>query len=154
METAKNLTSPQLADLILEILNELQAIDPVRIDIRKTSAIADFYLLAGANSIPHLKALANEVGDRLKQGGLRCHAADTDAESGWIVLDYLDVVLHLMLTEQRLYYALEDLWRETAPAIVKMRQLAVRQDTPESHPPEPPKARSLMDQAQRRQAPD
>ncbi len=90
---------------------EMQAQDPVCIDVRKQTYLADFYLVAGANSTPHLKELGDEIRVRLKKEGIRCHVSEVDAESGWMVLDYLDVVVHLMLNDQRRYYALEELWQ-------------------------------------------
>ncbi len=92
------------------ILTDMQAQNPVCVDVRKASYLADYYLIASANSIPHLRELGEEIRLRLKQKGVRCHIAQTDAESGWTVLDYLDVVVHLMLAHQRQYYALEELW--------------------------------------------
>ncbi len=104
------MSSRKLKDTILSILTDMQAQDPVCADVRKTSYLADYYVIAGANSTPHLRELGDEIRRRLKEQGIRCHVADTDAESGWTVLDYLDVVVHLMLTAQRHYYALEELW--------------------------------------------
>lgn len=120
---------------MLKILSEQQAIDPVRIDMRRQSALADYYLVAGANSTPHLKSISSALRLLLKEEGIICHIADTDAESGWIVLDYLDVVVHLLLAEQRAYYALEDLWREAEPIILKKRKPADPQDTQASPAP-------------------
>lgn len=100
----------ELKDAILSILSDMQAQDPVCVDVRETSYLADYYLLAGANSVPHLRELGEEIRVRLKHQGVRCHVAEADPESGWTVLDYLDVVVHLMLAEQRQFYALEELW--------------------------------------------
>ncbi len=129
------MTSTQLNEAIPLILEDLQAIDIVCIDMRERSALADFYLIAGANSTPHLKAMADELRMRLKRDGVNCHVADADAESGWIVLDYLDVVVHLMLTEQRLHYALEELWSVTEPILTRTRRQADHSGTASSPPP-------------------
>ncbi len=90
-------------------------------DVRSFSSLADYYMVAGANSKPHLKEMGAEIRGRLKQEGILDHVAETDAESGWILLDYLDVVLHIMLGEMRRYYALEELWSEINPLLPENR---------------------------------
>jgi ribosome-associated protein len=61
-------------------------------------------------SKPHLKALYGEVQHQLKQEGIQCYRRAGMAEGGWMVLDYVDVVIHIFLPESREFYALEELW--------------------------------------------
>ena len=86
------------------------------LDVRKLSSVTDYYLLVTGTSPPHLKALAEEVDRVLKGRGTRCFRTSGTAESGWIVADYFDVVLHIFTQEQRDYYALETLWAD-APRV-------------------------------------
>lgn len=93
-----------------------KAEDLVLLDVRQLSNVTDYYLIATANNGPHLKALATELGVRLTRGGVRRQRRSGSPESGWIVCDYVDVVVHLFLREKRAQYALEDLWKD-APRI-------------------------------------
>jgi ribosome-associated protein len=89
------------------------------LDVRELSQVTDFFVLASGTSSPHLKALTAELQVRLKQDdGVRCYRHTGTPESGWMVLDYLDVVVHLFLPTVREYYALEELWSD-APQLVR-----------------------------------
>jgi ribosome-associated protein len=68
-------------------------------------------VICSANSEPQLKAIANEIETRLKEDhGLRAAAVDGFPASQWIVLDYLEVVIHIFHRDKRAFYSLEDLW--------------------------------------------
>ena len=74
-------------------------------------------MICSASSEPQLKAIANEIETRLKEdNGIRATAVDGFPASQWIVLDYLDVVIHIFHREKRSFYSLEDLWGD-APRI-------------------------------------
>lgn len=64
------------------------------------------------NSVPHIKALAAEVQLRLKEAGTPCYRKSGSAESAWIAMDYVDVVVHIFSAQTRAYYALEALWSD------------------------------------------
>lgn len=66
-------------------------------------------LVSGRNS-RQTKAIHDEVRERLKQEGLRPRAVEGDREGNWILVDYLDVVLHVFTPDTREYYGLEELW--------------------------------------------
>ncbi len=82
------------------------------LDVRKVSSVTDYFLIATGTSAPHLKALAEDVDVQLKGNGVRSYRHSGDAESGWIVLDYVDLVVHLFTPEVRAYYDLERLWKD------------------------------------------
>ncbi len=67
-------------------------------------------MLATGNSPPHLKALTGAVMRALKDAGMHCYRQAGDPESGWMALDYVDVVVHVLSREARAYYAFETLW--------------------------------------------
>ena len=74
-------------------------------------------MICSASSEPQLKAIANEIETRLKEDhGLRAAAIDGFPASQWIVLDYLEVVIHIFHRDKRGFYSLEDLWGD-APRI-------------------------------------
>lgn len=93
-----------------------KGIDPVILDVRGVSGVTDFYVLVTGTSGPHLKALDAEIGKSLKDTGRPAHRSTGAPDSGWIVRDFLGVVVHLMTAEMRQYYAIEELWGD-APRV-------------------------------------
>lgn len=85
-------------------------------DLSGLSPMTDYFVIATGNSAPHLHALAEDTAIRLKREGYRVSRREGTSDSGWIVLDYFNVVVHLMLAEARDYYSLENLWKD-APAV-------------------------------------
>ena len=79
-------------------------------DVRGKSALADFFVVATGAAAPHLKALIAETQNAMKEAGVMSYRTSGDPESGWIVVDYVDVVVHVFSPEARAYYALEKLW--------------------------------------------
>ena len=109
---------PPLVQRILDILAEKKAEAMVVLDMRKLSSVTDFYVIATGTSGPQLRAMSEELGFRLKKEGHPVHRRAGSPESQWMVLDYLDVIVHVMSPESRGYYAIEDLWND-APRITQ-----------------------------------
>lgn len=86
--------------------------DVVILDVRGLSTVTDYYLVATANSTPHLKALAGEIESSLEKEGVHCYRIAGSPDSEWVVVDYFDAVIHLFTTRTREYYALEQLWSD------------------------------------------
>ncbi len=86
----------------------------VALDVRSLSSMADFHILVSGTSAPHIKAMRNDLLLVLKKLGVACYRKAGDPESGWLILDYGDVVVHLFIPSIRAYYALEDMWPKTA----------------------------------------
>jgi ribosome-associated protein len=81
------------------------------LDLRTISTFTDFFVICSATSEPQLKAIANEIETRLKEDhAIRPVAIDGFPASQWIVLDYLQVVVHVFHRDKRAFYSLEDLW--------------------------------------------
>ena len=78
--------------------------------MRGLSAITDYYLLVSGSSPPHLKAMYQEVQKVLKDAGTPVYRRSGQPEGGWMVLDFVDVIIHIFLEEVREYYAIEELW--------------------------------------------
>ena len=95
------------------------------LDLRGISSFTDFFVICSGTSEPHLKAIINEVEERLrKDHGIRPSAIDGFPASQWIVADYSDVVLHIFHTSKRSYYSLEDLWSD-APRLALNSEVRV-----------------------------
>jgi ribosome-associated protein len=90
---------------------EKKAEEIVLLDLREISTFTDFFVICSAGSEPQLKAIAGEIETRLKEDhDIRAAAVDGFPASQWIVLDYLQVVVHIFHREKRAFYSLEDLW--------------------------------------------
>jgi ribosome-associated protein len=105
--------SEKLARLCAHFAAEKKAENLVAIDLRGISSFTDFFVICSGTSEPHLKAIAGELRDRLKQDhGVKPLAVDGFPTSQWIVADYSDVVVHIFHTDKRAFYSLEDLWSD------------------------------------------
>ncbi|MDZ4198113.1 MAG: ribosome silencing factor [Kiritimatiellia bacterium] len=102
----------KLAILAKEAILSKKGMDPVILEIESLSSIADYFVLATGRNGPHLKALAAEVSRIEADAGRRRVRTTGTPESGWIVLDFLGVVVHLFEPERRRYYAIEQLWND------------------------------------------
>lgn len=90
-----------------------KAEDIVAIDMRGISSFTDFFVICSGTSEPHLKAIAGEIQDRLREEyGIRPHAVDGYPTSQWVIVDFGDVLVHIFHQEKRGFYALEDLWSD------------------------------------------
>ena len=83
------------------------------LDLRGISTFTDFFVICSGNSEPHLKAIAGEIETRLREDyEIRPGAVDGFPASQWIVLDYLQVIVHVFHRDKREFYSLEDLWSD------------------------------------------
>jgi ribosome-associated protein len=107
------LDSEGLALALAELADSKGAEGAVVLDMRELVSYTDFLTICTARNERQAKAIVDEVRLRLKnEGGLLPGGAEGDGAAGWIVLDYLDAVLHVFTDEARRRFALEDLWRE------------------------------------------
>jgi ribosome-associated protein len=107
-----------------ELADNKKAEDIVVLDVRKVSSITDYFVVATGTSEPHLRAIVDEITENLeKKHDLRPRARDGALETAWVVLDYFDVIVHVMRAEVRQHYNLEDLWGD-APRVRKTKKKA------------------------------
>lgn len=117
--------SRKLALLCRRLADNKKAEDIVILDVRKLSSITDYFVIASATSEPHLRAVVDEITDKLREEhALRPHAVDGRVAAAWLVLDYFDVIVHVMRSDVRARYDLEGLWGD-APR-VRWRKRAAR----------------------------
>ena len=114
----------KLALACRELADSKKAENIVVLDVRKISSITDFFVIASGTSEPHLRAISDEIRDKLREDHeLRPRAVDGTLAAGWLVLDFFDVIVHLMRTDSREHYNLEGLWSD-APEIKPRRKKA------------------------------
>jgi ribosome-associated protein len=87
------------------------------LDLRKSCSFADYFVLCTAASELQLKAVADALEETLKREGSRVHHLEGAPDSGWVLLDFGDVVVHVFAPPEREYYALEELWSEATPLL-------------------------------------
>jgi len=95
---------------------EKKAEGVVIMDLQGISGVADFFLVASAQSTTQLQTIVETIEQTLKTQGVRLHHSEGVPESGWLLLDYGDVVIHIFLEATRAFYALERLWGD-APVL-------------------------------------
>ena len=97
---------------MMDAIAERLGSDIVMLDMQGVSLLADYFILANAESAPQFKAILQEVEKRAKAAGGRRLHVEGEPASGWVLLDYGSVVAHIFDPELRAYYNLEDLWKE------------------------------------------
>ena len=113
--------SKEQALAIADALEDKLASDIRVYDVSAISNLADFQIAATGTSSPHLKALGADLEKRLKERGLTGVRCCGTPDSGWMVLDAFDVIVHLFTRETRDYYRIEELW-EGAPVVERPQQ--------------------------------
>ncbi len=95
---------------------EKKAVDVVVLDLQGLSGVADFFLVCSARSSTQMDTIADAIQGALKAAGVRVRHREGTAKSGWLLLDYGDVVAHVFADQTREFYALERLWGD-APVL-------------------------------------
>lgn len=90
--------------------------DLVVLDVQRVSSVTDYFLICSGKSTTHLETITDAIRAELRGEGVNVLHAEGVAESGWVLLDYGDVLMHVFLEDTRLYYALERLWGD-APTL-------------------------------------
>ncbi|MGB8657791.1 MAG: ribosome silencing factor [Candidatus Zixiibacteriota bacterium] len=100
----------KLAHLAGEFALQKKAFDVKILDLRKLSSVCDFFVICSASVDVHARAIADGITESLEEKGISFWHDEGYQASRWILLDYVDVVIHIFLPEVREFYALERLW--------------------------------------------
>ena len=118
--------SRKLALLCRELADNKKAEDIVILDVRELSSVTDYYVIASGTSEPHLRAIVDEIIDKLRDDcDLRPKAVDGTLQTAWVVLDFFDVIVHVMRNDVRERYDLETLWGD-APRLRGRRRASAK----------------------------
>jgi ribosome-associated protein len=104
----------ELKDLVIDALGDLKGVNIVELDVRHLTDVMDYLVIASGTSNRHVKALADNVLMRAKEQGCRPLGVEGQDAAEWVLVDFGDVVVHVMLPATRDFYDLERLW--SAPA--------------------------------------
>jgi len=119
--------SRKLALLCREFADNKKAENLVILDVRKISSVTDYFVITSGTSEPHLRAIVEEITDQLRAGhGVRPRAVDGTVHGAWVVLDFFDVIVHVMRQDVRERYDLEGLWGDAAQLKPKKKTARAR----------------------------
>ena len=118
--------SKKLALLCRDLAENRKAEDVVILDVRELSSVTDYFVIVSGTSEPHLRAIVDEISDKLRdEHQLKPKAIDGTLQTAWVVLDYFDVIIHVMRQDVRERYDLETLWGD-APRVKSRKRKAVK----------------------------
>ncbi|MGH7973493.1 MAG: ribosome silencing factor [Limisphaerales bacterium] len=119
--------SRKLALLCRDLADNRKAEDIVILDVRDLSSVTDYFVIASGTSEPHLRAIVEEITDKLRdEHSLRARAVDGTLPTAWVVLDFFDVIVHVMRQDVRERYDLETLWGDAPRLKPRKRAAAAR----------------------------
>lgn len=108
-----------VAKKIVEAAADKQASNIVLLDARKSCSFADYFVICNGESDRQTDAIRHSIVEALKEASLTVFHCEGNADSGWILLDVGDVIVHIFAPFEREYYQMDQLW-ENAPIVVKM----------------------------------
>jgi ribosome-associated protein len=107
-----------IARRVVELAEDKQAHEIVLLDIRSQSTIADYFVICSGDNDRQLRAIVEYIDEKVQQEFGLNPRREGSPETGWIVLDYADIVIHVFSPSQREYYRLERLWSKVPPVVV------------------------------------
>lgn len=104
---------------MVDVVANKKAANILILDMRNITSLADYYVLCDGASARQIRAISDELLEKLKRAGTRVAMIEGTPESGWVLVDFGSVIVHVFSPEQRAYYQLEELWQD-APIVVRM----------------------------------
>jgi ribosome-associated protein len=112
-QTTQTPTAEQLAAWIAEYASDVKAIELVELDLREVLGYTDYFVISSGNTDRQTKAIHDRIHEGLKkEHGVLPRRVEGLGEGRWILMDYLDVVVHIFTPDAREFYRLEQLWGE------------------------------------------
>jgi len=105
-----NLDSKELVDKVVEFIQSKKGFDITILDLRKLTAMADYFVICSAAANVQVKAIADEIDKKLRKEGTKCYHREGYNSLNWVLLDYFDVVVHIFKEDIREFYNIEKLW--------------------------------------------
>jgi len=99
-----------LKNKIIKSLEDIKAVNPVTINVKKLSSLTDFMIIASGTSNRHITSISEKVIDGLKKNKIKEVKVEGQGGDDWVLVDAGDVIVHLMSSEAREFYDLESLW--------------------------------------------
>ncbi len=102
---------------IVDIASDRQASDIRMLDVGKVCSFADYFVIFNSETYRHTDALKQEIAKGLEEEGVRALHIEGSSDSGWVLLDYGDVVVHIFAKAERAYYRLDELWQDATTVV-------------------------------------
>jgi len=102
----------QIVAIAYDALDEKKAVDITVMDIHEISPIADYFIITNGENVNQVQALVDNVQEKLGRAGFECKSVEGSRGSSWILLDYVDVVIHIFSSDDRRFFNLERIWRD------------------------------------------
>jgi ribosome-associated protein len=122
----------ELITIAAEAAADKLATDIVAYDVSDQLVITDAFLLCAASNDRQVKAVVDEIEDKLQKAGAKPARREGEREGRWVLLDYIDVVIHVQHAEERVFYALERLWKD-CPVIPLPETVVAGQSSRDAH---------------------
>jgi ribosome-associated protein len=113
------LEANELVHTVVDVIANKKATNILTLDMRDITLLADYYVLCDGTSPRQIRAISDELLEKLKGAGPKLAMVEGTPESGWMLVDFGSVIVHIFSPAQRAYYQLEELWQE-APIVVRM----------------------------------
>jgi ribosome-associated protein len=110
VEAKTILRSAGHARLAVDVASDKLASDVVMLDISEVSSFADYFVIMTAESGRQIAALTEDLESALKAEGAALHHREGNSDSGWVLLDFSDVIVHILRPEERDFYQIEEAW--------------------------------------------
>ena len=131
---AQKLSSEEKRDIVVEAAEDKKANYITALDLRGKTLIADFFVICSGTSNIHIRSIADGIMEVMEKRGIRQRNLEGYSEASWVLLDYGDVVAHIMSEGQRDYYKLEGLWGSSQPSPVpESQEVASAGENPSSN---------------------
>ena len=107
----------EVARKAVEAASDKQAIDIALLDARGVCSFADYFVICSGDSARQIKTIYEEIGHILKEANILPHHHEGTIDSGWLLLDYGDVIVHVFTSPEREHYQLDELWSQAIPVV-------------------------------------
>ncbi len=114
---AQALEALAVAHKVVAAVSDKQAIDIVLLDVRGMCSFADYFVICSSDSGRQIKAIYEEVEHTLKKEGILPHHREGTTDSGWLLIDFGDIIVHIFAPSEREYYQLDKLWSKAIPVV-------------------------------------
>jgi ribosome-associated protein len=102
---------------VVEVASEKQASDIVLLDLREVCSFADYFVICTGESERQIRSICDDMDQALEERGVLVNHQEGTAESGWVLIDFGDVIVHVFNPAQREYYHLEGIWSDATPVV-------------------------------------
>jgi len=113
----KTLDTLAVAHKIVDVLEDKKGEDILLLDIREVGSLADYFVICSGDNERQIRTIYEDIEQSLKKESEITHHNEGAIDSGWLLLDYGDVIVHIFSEEEREYYQLDELWRDARPVI-------------------------------------